>query len=85
MKVSGFHGSQGLRTGAEIYKDMFFFGSANFDDSERFSMWSKMMFVCRACAVLLRAEHCRADRTLPTLSTKTWCSSKRGFWDLVLM
>ena len=27
----------------------------------------------------LRAEHRRADRTLPTLSTKAWCSSKRGF------
>ena len=106
---------------------------ANFDDSVRFCMWCKMMFVCRACAVLcchfcvtlprlvlrnprsvgsdgattcwkanlgdrhfvkssasrrlwvvprLRAEHRRADRTLPTLSTKTWCSSKRGlgFW-----
>ena len=26
----------------------------------------------------LRAKHRQADRTLPTLSTKTWCSSKRG-------
>ena len=33
----------------------------------------------------LRAEHRRADRALPTLSTKTWCSSEKGFRDLVFM
>ena len=41
MEVKGFHGSQGLRTGAEIYTDMFFWTCdsllccANFDDSEK--------------------------------------------------
>ena len=132
-----------VRTGTEIYTDMFFGMSdallccATFDESVRFCMWRKIIFVCRVCAMLccahfcvnlprlllrtpgsvgsegatrcwkanlgdrhfvkslasrrlwvvpgLRAEHRGADRTLPTLRTKTWCSSKRGFWVLVFM
>ena len=47
-----------VRTGAEIHTDMFFgmcdalVYCAHFDDSVRFCMWCKMMFVCRACPVL---------------------------------
>ena len=47
-----------VRTVAEIYTDMFFgmcdalLCCAHFDDSVRFCMWRKIMFVCRVCAVL---------------------------------
>ena len=41
---------------------------ANPDDSERFCMWRKMIFVCRACAVLCCAHFCV---NLPRLLLRT--------------
>ena len=54
MEVQGFHDSQSLRTGEEHYTDKFFWMCdallccANFDDSERFCMWCKML-LCMSC------------------------------------